>query len=53
MIDQALTLGYVGPDTLLPAMTALSAVFGVLLIGWSYVVSFFRKITSFFVKPKD
>jgi len=53
MIHHALTLGYVGPDTLLPAMTALSAVFGVLLIGWGYVAAFFRKIASFFVKAKD
>ena len=53
MEHHQIVLGYVGPDTLLPVMTALSAVVGVMLIGWGYIVNFFRKVFRLIIRSKD
>ena len=41
---------YVGPDQMLPVMSALGAVLGVLLIVWRQFVSVLRKTFGFFAR---
>jgi hypothetical protein len=39
----SLTVGYVGPDQMLPLMSALGAIVGVLLIVWHRFLAIVRK----------
>ena len=41
---------YVGPDQILPLVSALGAVIGVLLIVWHRLTSFLRRVWQFFSK---
>jgi len=38
---------YVGPDQLLPLMSFLGAILGILLIFWNRAVAFVRKVWEF------
>jgi hypothetical protein len=38
-----LVLAYVGPEAALPLLSVLAAIGGVLLIGWRWIASFFRR----------
>jgi len=44
------TLLYVGPDQILPLTSFLSAIIGVLLIFWRYVVGFVQRVWHALVK---
>lgn len=39
---RSLLLAYVGPETVVPVTSALAAIGGALLMGWSYVKAFLR-----------
>ncbi len=41
---------YIGPDQLLPLVSALGAIIGVLLIVWHRLTSLVRKVWQFFSK---
>lgn len=45
-----LTLLYVGPDQILPLISFLGAIVGVLLIFWRYVVGLVRRVWHALVK---
>lgn len=36
-------LGYIGPETMLPAASALAAITGVVMMGWRYILGLIKK----------
>ena len=43
---------YAGPDQLLPLMSLLGAIFGVLLVFWQRFVGLVRRVFHFFVRRR-
>lgn len=44
LIATNLILAYLGPETVMPLASILATIIGALLIGWRFIVGFFKKI---------